>query len=124
MLEDWALRTILGLICVNLFIGGLYFTLRGVLIQYMLKNLWVKRTGELIRNERRFQAHVEWRVSGQSHWGVCPDLYTLTRKTKIGVYTTGDGHFRLDLWAYNGRGLILVGSLLFASALLTLWILL
>lgn len=117
MIEEWVIRTLLGMLVANIFIAGLYLTLRGHLIRQFL-NRFRNKTAATMERMGRFSAIIKWYKNGESIHSIEPNLFTIVRKENIYIYTAPQSYeFTLDMWPYNGKGLIAAGILLLALSL-------
>lgn len=123
-LGEWVLRTIFALVLVNLFIGGLYLILRGYFTHYTLTRFWVLRRATLNRS-KKFRANVNWVYKGEDVYAVVPHLFTFQKKQDVNIFMSPHGYqFKFNTWSYNGKAMILGGSILLVSSLtmFILWI--
>lgn len=73
----------------------------------------------------RFSAVIKWHKQGESVHSVEPGLFTIVSRENISIYTAPQSYeFTVDMWPYNGKGLIAGGiALLLASFAGFFWLL-
>lgn len=116
-IEEWLIRIAGAFLLINIFSLGLYTILRGY---YKLKSLnrLHKVNGKVAKIGKHFRASVIWYWRGQEVHAIQPSLFALSKKETIPIYLYDNGmNFHLNIWTHNGKGLMLAGLLLCASAL-------
>lgn len=116
--EEWLFRIGGAIILINLFTMGIYFILRGY---YKMKRLnrMKKIDGRVTHIDKRFRATVRWYWMGQEVVAIEPSLFALHRNSVIPLFISETGmDFYLNIWTHNGKGLMISGFLLCASALI------
>ncbi len=124
MFGELLVRGILALLVVNLFISGIYCSLRGYFINYALKSSCIRKKAILSRVKKskkcffNFSAEVTWNFRGESISGLQSNLFTIRNKENIIIYLFPSGYqYKLDTWSQNGKGLIGLGVILCLIAL-------
>lgn len=122
-LSNWVIRALLGLIFANLFIGGLYAFLRGYMTKNVYGKYWYDAMGHVkrysIESTHPLSTYLEWEYMGQVYSSGNTQFYILGKKKSQPTRIYVKGHqARINTWAYNGIGLMILGVILLSSALL------
>lgn len=116
MFGELLVRGILALVVANLFIFGIYLSLRGYFINYALKRSCIRKKATLIKLKRKkwqlftFKSTISWNFRGESILGVEANLFTIRNKDTVIIYLFPGGYkYKLDTWSQNGKGLVALG---------------
>lgn len=116
-IEEWLFRIGGAIILINLFSLGVYLTMRGF-YKHKALSRHHRINGRVARVHKFFKASVIWHWRGQEVHAIEPSLFALSRKEVIPLFVYDNGmNFHLNIWTHNGKGLMLGGVLLCASAL-------
>lgn len=128
-LSHWVIRTLFGLLLVNLFIGGLYAFLRGYMTKKIYKKYWHHSLGHVkrysVKTKNKMSTYLEWQYMGQIYSTGSTQFYMLGKQKSRPMKIYVKGHrAKMNTWAYNGIGLMILGVTLLSSALLGIFLLL
>lgn len=116
-ITNWIIRTLIGLVIVNLFVGGLYSFLKGYMTMRIFRMYWYRSRGLIVRQQKgNLRASVKWERLGEEFYSTMPRVWSIKKKEVINIFIK-DYRIELNTWTRNGKGLMMLGVILISLSL-------